>query len=83
MKFIKRSTGVIFEPNSEMVEKQLRKNTEFEMYDGQNADQSDEKLLSSMNKGELIKVAQNAKIALHDSATKAEIIELIKAVKGD
>lgn len=83
MKFIKRSTGVILEPNSEMVEEQLRKNPEFEVYDGQNAVQSDEKPLSKMNKDELLKAAQDAEIAVPDGATKAQIIDLIEAARGE
>lgn len=83
MKFIKRSTGVILEPNSEMVEEQLRKNPEFEVYDGQNAAQSDEKPLSKMNKDELLKAAQDAEIAVPDGATKAQIIDLIEAARGE
>jgi hypothetical protein len=36
-----------------------------------------------MNKDELLKVAQDAEIAVPDGATKAEIVELIKAAQGD
>lgn len=39
--------------------------------------------LSKMNKDELLKVAQDAEIAVPDGATKAEIVELIKAAQGD
>ena len=83
MKFIKRSTGVILEPNSEMVEEHLRKHPEIEVYDGQNAVQSDEKPLSKMNKDELLKAAQDAEIAVPDGATKAQIIDLIEAARGE
>ena len=76
-------TGAILEPNSEMVVEQLRKNSSFIVYDGQEAAQGDEKPLSKMNKDELLKVAQDAEIAVPDGATKAEIVELIKAAQGD
>lgn len=76
-KFKSIVTGAILEPNSEMVAEQLRN------YDGQEAAQGDEKPLSKMNKDELLKVAQDAEIAVPDGATKAEIVELIKAAQGD
>ena len=82
-KFKSIVTGAILEPNSEMVAEQLRKNPSFVVYDGQEAAQGDEKPLSKMNKDELLKVAQDAEIAVHDGATKAEIVELIKAAQGD
>ena len=83
MKFIKRSTGVILDPKADMVVEQLQKNPDFVSYEGQNAAQSDEKSLSKMNKDELLKTAQDAGIAVPDGATKAEIVELIKAEQGD
>ena len=79
-KFKSIVTGAILEPNSEMVAEQLRKNPSFVVYDGQEAAQGDEKPLSKMNKDELLKVAE---IAVPDGATKAEIVELIKAAQGD
>lgn len=75
-KFKSIVTGAILEPNSEMVAEQLRKNPSFVVY-------GDEKPLSKMNKDELLKVAQDAEIAVPDGATKAEIVELIKAAQGD
>ena len=72
-KFKSIVTGAILEPNSEMVAEQLRKNPSFVVYDGQEAAQGDEKPLSKMNKDELLKVAQDAEIAVPDGATKAEI----------
>jgi hypothetical protein len=36
-----------------------------------------------MNKDELLKVAQDAGIAVPDGATKAQIVELIEAAKGE
>ena len=66
-----------------MVAEQLRKNLSFVVCDGQEAAQSDEKPLSKMNKDELLKVAQDAEIAVPDGATKAEIVELIKSAQGD
>ena len=83
MKFKSIVTGAILEPNSEMVIEQLRKNSSFVVHDGQEAAQGDEKPLSKMNKDELLKVAQDAEIAVPDGATKAEIVELIKAAQGD
>ena len=80
-KFKSIVTGAILEPNSEMVAEQLRKNPSFVV--GQEAAQGDEKPLSKMNKDELLKVAQDAEIAVPDGATKAEIVELIKAAQGD
>lgn len=82
-KFKSIVTGAILEPNFEMVAEQLRKNPSFVVYDGQEAAQGDEKPLSKMNKDELLKVAQDAEIAVPDGATKAEIVELIKAAQGD
>lgn len=79
MKFKNKQTGVILEPRSEMVLEQLRKSDDFDVYDGQEAAQGDEKSLAKMNKDGLLKAAQEAGIAVPDGATKAEIIELIQA----
>lgn len=79
MKFKNKQTGVILEPRSEMVLEQLRKSDDFDVYDGQEAAQGDEKPLAKMNKDDLLKAAQEAGIAVPDGATKAEIIELIQA----
>lgn len=79
-KFKSIVTGAILEPNSEMVAEQLRKNPSFVVYDGQEAAQGDEKPLSKMKQG---RVAQDAEIAVPDGATKAEIVELIKAAQDD
>lgn len=83
MKFKRLSNGVILEPKSPMVEEQLRKKPSFVAYDGQEDVKSDEKPLSKMNKDELLKVAQDAEIAVPEGATKAEIVELIKAASGE
>lgn len=83
MKFKSKITGAILEPKSEMVIEQFQKSSDYEIYDSQNAAQSDEKPLSKMNKDELLKVAQDAEIAVPDGATKAEILELIKAAQGE
>ena len=80
-KFKSIVTGAILEPNSEMVAEQLRKNPSFVVYDGQEAAQGDEKPLSKMNKDELLKVAQDAEIAVPDGATKAEIVEYVKRME--
>ena len=82
-KFKSIVTGAILEPNSEMVAEQLRKNPSFVAYDGQETAQGEGKPLSKMNKDELLKVTQDAEIAVPDGATKAEIVELIKAAQGD
>jgi hypothetical protein len=66
-----------------MVEDQLRKSAEYAPYEPQKAADEGEKPLSKMNKDELLKVAQDAEIAVPDGATKAEIVELIKAAQGD
>lgn len=79
MKFKSIVTGAILKPNSEMVAEQLQKNPSYVVYD----EQSDEKPLSKMNKDELLKAAKDAKIAVPDDATKAEILELIKAAQGE
>lgn len=79
MKFKNKQTGVILEPRSEMVLEQLRKSEDFDVYDGQEAAQGDEKALAKMNKDDLLKAAQEAGIAVPDGATKAEIIQLIQA----
>lgn len=83
MKFKNKYTGVILEPKSPMVEEQLRKNPSFVADNGQEDARSDEKPLSKMNKDELLKVAQDAEIAVPEGATKAEILELIKAATGE
>lgn len=82
MKFKNKQTGVILEPRSEMVLEQLRKSDDFAPY-GQEAAQGGEKPLAKMNKDDLLKAAQEAGIAVPDGATKAEIIELIQAAKGE
>lgn len=79
MKFKNKQTGVILEPRSEMVLEQLQKSEDFDVYDGQDAAEGDERPLSKMNKDDLLKVAQGAGIAVPDGATKAQIIELIQA----
>ena len=79
MKFKNKQTGVILEPRSEMVLEQLQKSEDFDVYDGQDAAEGDERPLSKMNKDNLLKVAQDAGIAVPDGATKAQIIELIQA----
>lgn len=79
MKFKNKQTGVILEPRSEMVLEQLQKSEDFDVYDGQDAAEGDERPLSKMNKDDLLKVAQDAGIAAPDGATKAQIIELIQA----
>lgn len=79
MKFKNKQTGVILEPRSEMVLEQLQKSEDFDVYDGQDAAEGDERPLSKMNKDDLLKVAQDAGIAVPDGATKAQIIELIQA----
>lgn len=81
MKFKNKQTGVILEPRSEMVLEQLQKSEDFDVYDGQDAAESDERPLSKMNKDDLLKVAQDAGIAVPDGATKAQIIELIQAAR--
>ena len=82
-KFKSIVTGAILEPKNEMVLNQLRKSEDYTPYDGQDAAQDGPKPLSKMNKDELLKVAQDAEIAVPDGATKAEIVELIKAAQGD
>lgn len=79
MKFKNKQTGTILEPRSEMALEQLRKSDDFDVYDGQEAAQGDEKPLAKMNKDDLLKAAQEAGIAVPDGATKAEIVELIQA----
>lgn len=79
MKFISNRTGVILEPRSDMVVEQLQKSDEYIPYEGQDAAQSGEKSLAKTNKDDLLKAAQEAGIAVPDGATKAEIVELIKA----
>lgn len=81
MKFKNKQTGVILEPRSEMVLEQLQKSEDFDVYDGQDAAEGDERPLSKMNKDDLLKVAQDAGIAVPDGATKAQIIELIQAAR--
>ena len=83
MKFKNKQTGAILEPKNEMVLEQLRKSEDYTLYDGKDAGQGGPKPLSKMNKDELLKVAQDAEIAVPDGATKAEIVELIKAAQGD
>lgn len=82
MKFKNKHTGVILEPKSDMVTEQLQKSEDYEPYDD-NAGQGSEKALQKMNKDELLAKAQEAGIAVPDGATKAEIVELIKAATGE
>lgn len=79
MKFINRRTGVILEPRSRLVEDQLRKSADYAPYEPRRPLTRGEKLLAKMNKAELLDAAQAAGIAVHDGATKAQIIELIQA----
>lgn len=81
MKFKNKQTGVILEPRSDMVLEQLQKSEDFDVYDGQEAAEGDERPLSKMNKDDLLKVAQEAGIAVPDGATKAQVIELIQAAR--
>lgn len=88
MKFRINTTGSIVEPNDETVLEQMKNSPFYTAIpdvepDAQEAAQGDEKPLSKMNKDELLKVAQDAEIAVPDGATKAEIVELIKAAQGD
>lgn len=78
MKFKNKQTGVILEPRSEMVQEQLEKSEDFEVYDGQDDAQGGERPLSKLNKDDLLKVAQEAEIVVPDGATKADIIKLIQ-----
>lgn len=79
MKFINKTSGVILEPKNGMVLEQLRKSEAYEAYEGQGAAQSGEKSLDKKTKSELLKAAQDAGIEVPDSATKADIIDLIQA----
>lgn len=83
MKFINKRTGVILEPRSRMVEDQLRKSAEYAPYEPQKVTDEGEKPLAKMNKAELLEAAQAAGIAVPDDATKAQIVELIEAAKGE
>lgn len=82
MKFKNKHTGVILEPNSEMVVEQLQKSPDFEPYD-EKADQGSGKALSKMNKDDLLVMAQEAGIEVPEGATKAQIVDLIEAAKGE
>ena len=68
MKFKHIRTGAILEPHSDFVLEQLQKS------DG-------DKPLSKFTKDELLDMAQEAGIAVPDGAKKAEIIDLIEALK--
>lgn len=82
MKYINKSTGVILEPKSEMVIEQLQKSADFAVFEEVQAEQ-EEKPIGKMNKDELTAYANNAGIQVPEGATKADIIELIKAVAND
>lgn len=82
MKFINKSTGVILEPKSDMVIEQLQKSADFTVFEEVQAEQ-EEKPIGKMNKDELTAYANNAGIQVPEGATKADIIELIKAVAND
>lgn len=79
MKFIGKRSGVILEPNSQIVVEQLMKSPDYAQYDDQKAADGAEKPLAKMNKAELLEAAQAAGIAVPDDATKAQIVELIQA----
>ena len=82
MKFINKNTGAILEPSCDMVTEQLRKDPSYKEYIPQE-EPAEEKPLSKLKKDELLKVAQDAGIAVPDGATKAQIVELIEAAKGE
>ena len=72
MKFKHIRTGAILEPHSDFVLEQFQKSPG----DG-------DKPLSKFTKDELLEMAQEAGIAVPDGAKKAEIIDLIEALKQD
>ena len=84
MKFRINTTGSIVEPNDETVLEQMKNSPFYTAIpdvepDAQEGDNEGVKPLSKMNKDELLKVAQDAEIAVPDGSTKAEIVELIQA----
>ena len=88
MKFRINTTGSIGEPNDETVLEQMKNSPFYTAIpdvepDAQEGDNEGVKPLSKMNKDELLKVAQDAGIAVPVGATKAQIVELIEAAKGE
>lgn len=86
MKFKNRETGVVLEPNSELVQEQLAKDERFEQVEGKPAPAADtgtgqEKPLEKMNKAELMAAAAACGAQIAEGATNAAIIEAIKAVQ--
>lgn len=88
MKFQNIRTGAILEPNSEMVIEQLQKNPDFqEISEESRVDvpgtETSEKPLTKLNKDELLALAEESGVDVPEGATKAQIVELINAAKGE
>lgn len=80
MKFRNKETGAILEPRSESVEQQLSDSDLFEEYSDQGRG---EKPLSRMGKAELLDEAEKMGVKVPDGAKNGEIVELIKAARGE
>ena len=80
MKFKHIRTGAILEPHSDFVLEQFQKSPDLIPFDDPEPVGGD-KPLSKFTKDELLEMAQEAGIAVPDGAKKAEIIDLIEALK--
>ena len=83
MKFKHIRTGAILEPHSDFVLEQFQKSPDLIPFDEPEPDAATggDKPLSKFTKDELLEMAQEAGIAVPDGAKKAEIIDLIEALK--
>lgn len=84
MKFKHIRTGAILEPHSDFVQEQFQKSPDLIPFDDPEpvaAPGDGDKPLSKFTKDELLEMAQEAGIAVPDGAKKAEIIDLIEALK--
>lgn len=86
MKFKHIRTGAILEPHSDLVLEQFQKSPDLIPFDDPEpvaASGDGDKPLSKFTKDELLEMAQDAGIAVPDGTTKAQIVELIEAAKGE
>lgn len=84
MKFKHIRTGAILEPHSDFVLEQFQKSPDLIPFDDPEpvaAPGGGDKPLSKFTKDELLEMAKEAGIAVPDGAKKAEIIDLIEALK--
>ncbi len=82
MKFKNKRNGVILEPNSEIVAEQLMKEASFGLCQPGSRTRR-RKVPGEDEQGRTSGSRTGGRITVPDDATKAEIVELIKAAQGD